>query len=415
MGSGSASPKPPPPPQVIDLLHAVPMRVTVSSTVANVAHSPFDLVDGDLTTAWNSRTGERNPWIAFRVQRGVHIARVELTVGFTTTGPEGDYFTMNLRIRRVRVSHDGTPIREVDLDPENRGLQAIPVDVTGGDFKIEVLDTVPGTRKTWREVCVSELRVFGTPPPGPRHDALTISIGSLDAGPVADSTLAVTALPSYATVAATCSHLLAAPETPCEKFEVDCRTPPEKPACSADVVPSTHPALPSALPAGWTSASWLGVAPGLRTTTHCHLAITSAQGVSLLEDVGPECGAYSGIDGLTETRSGVTFADGWLLVVGNTVDRGIIGESRTHITEQLYVCGTDVDGAPACTDAIKIGRLDHVEEASSEPDHDGLYVHDEMGWRLRYKVAGGVLTLEKESGTPDDDVRGMLGRHRLRR
>lgn len=194
-----ATPPPPPPPgpviptplrsadaqaasPLIELLHHTRAVVAVSSTVLNPKIQPEQLVDGNLATAWNSRTGDlAGAWIAFRVPSDAHVKQVKLTAGFVAKGREGDYFTMNQRIRSVRITSGGKLIANATLDPELRVLQTIPVDGPGGDYRIEITSLLVGTQKTWRETCVSELEVWGAAPtafaaPSPP----TVTIGSLD-------------------------------------------------------------------------------------------------------------------------------------------------------------------------------------------------------------------------------------------
>jgi hypothetical protein len=173
-------------PQPVELLHAVPSTVAVSSTVDNAAILPEHLVDRDLATAWNSRTGDTaGAWIAIRVPREVHVDEIRMSAGFTHQGPKGDLFTMNQRIQQVRVSRAGAVILEKRLDPESRNLQELPIDAAGGDFRIEVTELIPGTELTWREVCVSELEVWGTLPASmtPSDQRPTVRVGSLDPRP----------------------------------------------------------------------------------------------------------------------------------------------------------------------------------------------------------------------------------------
>lgn len=167
----------------VDLLHRAGAKVAVSSVVVNPKIHPGDLIDGDRGTAWNSRTGELDgAWIAFRVPAGARVTRIAMTVGFTGKGPEGDYFVMNRRIREVRVTRDGDKPRRFVLAPASRELQSLPIDGPGGDYRIEVVATVPGTRKSWREICVSELQVWGSPAPGTSDERVTppVTVGSLD-------------------------------------------------------------------------------------------------------------------------------------------------------------------------------------------------------------------------------------------
>ena len=174
-------------PRPVNLLTAAPVIVAVSSTVANRAIVPAHLVDGDLGTAWNSRTGElAGAWIGARVPADARVTAIRMTVGFTKIDPKlGDLFTMNPRVRRVRVLRNGAPVAERALDPAVRTLQEIPIDQPGGEYKIEVLDVVAGTKPSWRETCVSELEVWGTlgpsMPPSPGASVPVVRVGSFDA------------------------------------------------------------------------------------------------------------------------------------------------------------------------------------------------------------------------------------------
>src|SRR5262245_4425916 len=88
---------------LVELLHAVPTTVRVSSQVRNATIKPEHLVDRDFNTAWNSRTGElAGAWIQVTVPAGAKIEQLQMTAGHTGHGPHGeDYFTMNQRITQV--------------------------------------------------------------------------------------------------------------------------------------------------------------------------------------------------------------------------------------------------------------------------------------------------------------------------
>jgi len=89
---------------------------------------------------------------------------------------------MNPRIRKVRVSRNGKVLATRQLDITARTLQDLPVDAAGGDFKLEVLEIAAGSKLGWREICVSELEVWGTPPAGTGAAPTrpTVRVGSLD-------------------------------------------------------------------------------------------------------------------------------------------------------------------------------------------------------------------------------------------
>lgn len=170
----------------VNLLTTTPTTVAVSSTVANAAILPDHLVDGKLSTAWNSQTGElEGAWIAVRVPADTHVKTIKLTAGFTHKDKKlGDLFTQNPRIKKIRITAGDKTIDKV-LDADNRGLHEIAVDIPGGDFEIRVLQVVPGTKKQWREVCVSELEVWGTAPaPSKKKLKPSVRVRSLDAPPV---------------------------------------------------------------------------------------------------------------------------------------------------------------------------------------------------------------------------------------
>ena len=167
----------------VNLLTSTPTTIAVSSTVANAAILPDHLVDGKLSTAWNSQTGElAGAWIAVRPPADARVTSVKLTVGFTHKDKRlGDLFTQNPRIKKVRITQGDTTLVEKELDVENRGLQSIAVAITG-EFEIRVVEVVPGKKKNWRETCVSELEVWGSVPKVVKSKP-SVRVRSLDAPP----------------------------------------------------------------------------------------------------------------------------------------------------------------------------------------------------------------------------------------
>ncbi len=115
------------------------------------------LVDGNPQTPGTAAA-------AFRVPEGSHIVRIEMSAGFDKRNADGDLFTLNHRIKRVRIKRGGA-VREHTFDTNVRTPQAIPIDAAGGSYRIEIVETLPGTKSAGREACVSELRVLGTPAP----------------------------------------------------------------------------------------------------------------------------------------------------------------------------------------------------------------------------------------------------------
>ncbi|MDB4962581.1 MAG: hypothetical protein JWP01_2580 [Myxococcales bacterium] len=149
---------------LVNLLTSVPSTIAVSSTVDNVKIRPEHIADGKLETAWNAATGQiLGAWVEVRVPAGTHIKQIKLTPGFSVVDKKhGDLFTKNARIKKLRLYHAGRPIKDITLDATRRDLQTIDVALTGGDLRLEVIAAEPGSKKTWREACISELEVWGT-------------------------------------------------------------------------------------------------------------------------------------------------------------------------------------------------------------------------------------------------------------
>ncbi|MFT3699406.1 MAG: hypothetical protein QM831_40030 [Kofleriaceae bacterium] len=154
-------------PALIELLHNTPVVVRLSSQVQNAAIKPEHIVDHDFNTAWNSRTNEmEGSWIEITLPAGVTAEQIKLTAGHTGKGPKGeDYFTMNPRITQVSVMRGSKLVGRFPLDPNQRGLQTLAVHAQD-TLRIYVDKVKLGSKKTWRETCVSELEVWGTVPPG---------------------------------------------------------------------------------------------------------------------------------------------------------------------------------------------------------------------------------------------------------
>lgn len=174
---------PPAPPATVDLLHAVPSAISVSSSYQMSPVQAPRLVDGDLETAWNSETGQlENVWIQFRVPAEATVTAIEMTAGFTRVTERADLFEGNHRVARVRVRRGEETIAEQALDTSERGLQTITLETPaqGGDFRVQLVELQAGSREDWREACVSELRVMGrAPDTRPGLYAPQTSIGAL--------------------------------------------------------------------------------------------------------------------------------------------------------------------------------------------------------------------------------------------
>ncbi|MEO7112319.1 MAG: hypothetical protein ABI183_17870 [Polyangiaceae bacterium] len=167
--------------------------VAVSSRVDNGTESPESLYDGDLDSSWSSKTGDLvGAWVAFRFFDKVAVHGIELTVGMTKT-PE--LFVQNVRIAEVSISWapfidvhkalgaETTLVDHFALDTESRALQKIPVELTGnGAVKITVTKIKPGSKPSWRETTISEIR-FDDDDGHLEVSPNLISVGSFDPKP----------------------------------------------------------------------------------------------------------------------------------------------------------------------------------------------------------------------------------------
>lgn len=227
-----------------DLLHLTAARLAVSSKVDNPRDYAEHIADGRFDTAWNGKTGDLvGAWFGFRVPVDARVRVIELTVGYVATSKKGeDLFRMNHRISRVRINRNGSELFERTLDPDSRELQRISLDEHGGDFRIEVLDVKPGTRREWRELAISELRVFGIAG-GAKRDVATTPrayVGSFDGpSPVLPVLVAHRATASGVDLASICDAWLAVdrPNHAHLLLEIEEGRPfgdaPPSPSCSA--------------------------------------------------------------------------------------------------------------------------------------------------------------------------------------
>lgn len=169
----------------IDLLRATRASLAVSSAYRDDVAQVHALVDGDLETAWNSRTGElEGAWIEARVPDDASVTSIALTAGFTRRTARADLFEGNHRVARVRVLREGAELGVFPVDPSSREIQSLPVSGPGGRYRIELVELVPGSRADWREACISELRVLGHAPGAIAASASpTVAIGALPEAP----------------------------------------------------------------------------------------------------------------------------------------------------------------------------------------------------------------------------------------
>ena len=149
-----------------DLVRRLGLTVRASSTTGG-ATTADKMLDNNLQTAWNSRTGDLvGAWFEVDVPPGVTVASFAMTAGFTSQSGRNDLFASNHRVERVSVSRDGAALGEFALDPESRAMQVFGLSGDAGTYRFTITAERAGTRPSWRELCVSEFVLYGSAPEG---------------------------------------------------------------------------------------------------------------------------------------------------------------------------------------------------------------------------------------------------------
>jgi len=331
----------------IELLHAVPVTITVSSQVDNPAIKPGQLVDRDLATAWNSRTGDLvGAWIEIALPPGVVAKQLRMTAGNTGKGPRNaDYFTMNVRTRLVTVHAKGHTA-SATLDIARRDLQPIDLPDLTGTLRITIDAIEPGTRRSWKEICVSELELWGAAPPSALH-AGTPTV-------VVDPHVAADALcDEFAD-----ERRAYKPATPCDGCGTNVPGPP---GCEVTVFDSFTPSPP-----------WRHVATRCHTTdTHyepwsCPLALDTA---------------------------------GWWF-----------GPAVSHRAELVDATVRDVvpGGDPELVLRLRTGQLDQLVVCKTDRSCTAPRALGDSGWEATPSFARGKLVLTAARGAPPSDAIGTF-------
>jgi hypothetical protein len=179
----------------VDLLHAVATDLAVSSAYRSEGAQVGRLVDGDTTTAWNSRTGDLvGAWIEVRLPADAQVTAIALVPGFARPGGTTDLFTGNHRVSRIQVLREGTEVGTFAVATGAAELVTIPVTGAGGVWRIVISEVLPGSRSDWREACISELQILGRAPsvaPGTRLPRTAVGALPAVAAPAAVDAVAL--------------------------------------------------------------------------------------------------------------------------------------------------------------------------------------------------------------------------------
>lgn len=384
--------KPTKPAEPTELLHNLPSVVAVSSRVRNDTDLPEHLVDGNLNTAWNSEGGDlRGGWVAFRLPAKAQVTSIQMTVGFTRVDPSGDFFRMNHRVRKVRVLRDGVSLGEFELDPEKRELQTLAITAPGGDFQVLVLDVLPGSKKGWRELCISELAVWGFLPAGvkPVRKEPIVRVGTIEEG------LEVTQMKGpFKSPAAFCDDYTKADRAAAEKLAIEEakerraaraagkeKEYDERPGCDlkgpGKVICDASREIVSLEPP-FLAGTHISTDDSAYVPIDCHLALQTAKGW-FVKSLG-RCDESRG-EGLeklmwmkniglsSQKRPGAPAVAAVRLTMATQAwerERGRV-EVGTH--EELFFCGINKWGYPGCTENLTLGvTAARSEKKTTAPD-----------------------------------------------
>ena len=287
----SAEASAPAPAVLVDLLLETNATITVSSRVDNPTDFPEHLVDGRPDTAWNGKTGDLHGWVEVVLPAEVQVTSIALTAGFDRKRGSDDLFTMNHRISKVRILRDGALVREVSLDTARRDLQHIPVTApaSGGTWRLEVAETLPGTKKEWKELVVSDLKMYGIAGvvrlPEPRLPKVLVAPGSAPAPRAASGVEGVAGEGRFATSLRALCDGFTADMSRAIRREMPTSTM-KGPFCRP-IMPT--PGFEGSLPIGWkgTHAVELERFYGNFVSTSSHLVIEGDDGTFL---IGPRYG-----------------------------------------------------------------------------------------------------------------------------
>ncbi len=131
---------------------------SVTSSRHYPKHPPTHLIDGRLDTAWQSRRRrKRKLWVEVDLGIEQTVAALELANGCQAEGQ----FELNARARVVHVIFDGGKTIPVELDPSVQGFVRFDLEPRTTRYVRVRLRRYQWGSKYHRDVCLSEIRVFG--------------------------------------------------------------------------------------------------------------------------------------------------------------------------------------------------------------------------------------------------------------
>jgi len=138
-----------------------PRAASASSVLKATASNNYratNLLDGDLTTAWNegadgSGIGE---WVRFEFLGPVLLSRIEIANGYQK---DDDRFDGNIRIRSLEVEYSSGIVQLVDLLDTKEMQTVMPTHKAVEWVKLTIVSVYPGYE--WEDAALSEVRMYG--------------------------------------------------------------------------------------------------------------------------------------------------------------------------------------------------------------------------------------------------------------
>lgn len=366
-------------PELVELLHSVPSAVAVSSVVPGSSAIATNLFDGNLETVWSSYTGDlQGAWIDFQLPPTVQVQSIKLAAGDLRTMRTGDLFVKNHRIRKVRLLRNEKVLGDFTLDVEKRELQALSVDSAGGDFRILVLETLPGTEPQQRHLFVSELQVWGRLPAGLKPSLKEPTLkkaGSLDKPPP---------LPHKGRLAI---NPMLGPFATLDDY-----------AKVADGKVRVWPGAGEPQTHGARAAPYLAV-NFIDVGGYSRPVIQTAAGWFVCED-----NLHGNPDELRleQVRPGAP----QVVMAGGEINS--TGEPGTHCSKELIICGIGPSRHPSCTDRLLLGGADlQCRDAGETSAWDWLI---EPSFLPGEEISFEINTAASEGLKPEECSSGHTGR-----
>lgn len=123
-----------------------------------------NLVDGDLTSAWQARTwrpGEEAPWIELVLDGEREVTAVELANGWQRRDGNGDLFALNARAAEATLTFGDGSTETVAL-PDARGLSRVQLQAPKRTDRVRISFSALHEGSAWpRDLAVAEVQLIG--------------------------------------------------------------------------------------------------------------------------------------------------------------------------------------------------------------------------------------------------------------